>query len=302
MRRAGTEAAVAAPARPGWASAALLGLGVCAASVSAILVRYATGAEPLALSFWRCAAGAALLAPFARRGTFGGSSEKRLSLVAGLFLAVHFASWITSLELTTVASSVLLVSTAPIFVALAARVWLHERLSSAGWTGIALSFAGAALVGGGSVGGSSAAGDALALLGGATAGGYVLVGGRARRRLGIVPYATLTYAITAALLLAACALAGTPLWGWGAPTWWAIAAIVAGPQLLGHTVINLVLDDIDATTVSVAIMAEPAIATALAFVLFDEVPSALVYPGGVAILAGIYLTSTARRRPPELVE
>jgi drug/metabolite transporter (DMT)-like permease len=301
MGRAGTEAA-AAPARPAWASAGLLAVGVCAASVSAILVRYATGAEPLAMSFWRCAAGAALLAPFARRGSFGGRLEKRLSLAAGAFLAVHFASWITSLELTTVASSVLLVSTSPIFVALAARVWLHERLPPAGWGGIALSFAGAAVVGGGSLGGSSAAGDALALLGGATAGGYVLLGGRARRTLELIPYATLTYAITAVLLLVACVLARAPLWGWRATTWWAIAGMVAGPQLLGHTVINLVLDDIDATTVSVAIMAEPAIATALAYALFGEVPSLLVYPGGAAILAGIYLVSTARRRPPDLVE
>ncbi|MFN2491043.1 MAG: DMT family transporter [Actinomycetota bacterium] len=281
----------------------LLLVGVGAASLSAILIRYAAEVEPLALSFWRCAAGAAVLAPFARlRAQRAYGAPLRMPLIAGAFLAVHFATWITSLELTTVASSVLLVSTTPVFVALAAWLLFGERLTRSGWTGIALAVTGAALVGGGGLGGSSAFGDGLALIGGATAGGYVLAGRLARRDLGIVVYATVTYAFSAGLLVVACVAAGVPLWGWSARTWLVIVAIVAGPQLLGHTVINLVLRDIDATTVSVSIMAEPIIATALAYVLFEEVPSLLVLPGGAAILVGIYLTTTARRAVPEIVE
>jgi drug/metabolite transporter (DMT)-like permease len=289
--------------RYAWASWTLLVVGVAAASVAAILIRYASGAEPLAISFWRCAGGALALAPFAR-GSPGRARgrDARLALAAGAFLAIHFASWITSLELTTVASSVLLVSTTPIFVALAARLCLDERLGRRGWAGVVLSFAGAALVGGGGVGGSSALGDALALLGGATAAGYVFTGGLARRSLPVLDYAVLVYSVAGAALLVACAVMRVPLWGWGSATWLAIAGLVLGPQLLGHTVINLVLADIDATTVSVTIMAEPLIATALAFVLLHEVPPPLVYPGGIAILVGIFLTSRARQSAPRLIE
>ena len=282
---------------------ALLAAGVGVASLSAILVRYAPGAEPLAISFWRCACGAALLAPFAGRrlGTARGSSV-RVSAVAGVFLAVHFATWITSLELTTVAASVLLVSTTPIFVALAARGVLSEHLSRSGWTGIALALAGSAGIaagaGNGGAGEGSLLGNGLALAGGVTAAGYVLGGRLARRDLGALEYSLIAYAVAAVGLLGACIVARVPLWGYPAGTWWAIAAIVVGPQMLGHTVINLVLSDIDATTVSVAIMAEPVIATALAFVLFSEVPSLAVYPGGALILLGIYLVSVRGRVAP----
>jgi EamA-like transporter family. len=141
----------------------------------------------------------------------------------------------------------------------------------------------------------------LALLGGVAAAGYLLAGGISRRGLGIIEYGVIAYAASAVLLLVASTAGGAELWGYGATTWWAIAGIVVGPQLLGHTVINLVLKDIDATTVSIAIMAEPIIASALALVLFDEVPSLVAIPGGAAILAGIYLVSSLRRTPPSVV-
>ncbi|MEA2460670.1 MAG: hypothetical protein QOH90_847 [Actinomycetota bacterium] len=289
--------------RAPWVPWALLALGTSAASTSAILIRYATDADPLAISFWRCAAGAALLFPFARPRMKGLEREAfRLPAIAGVFLAVHFASWITSLGLTTVASSVLLVSASPIFVALAARFLFGERLPTAGWVGLAIALAGTAIVGGTGFGGSSLDGNALALLGGATAGGYAMAGALARRRLGIMEYAVITYAVAAVLLLIACLVSGASLAGYGARTWLAICGLIVGPQLLGHTVINLVLSDLDATTVTVAIMGEPIIAITLAFIFFSEVPSWTVYPGGAAILAGIYLVSTARKSAPLQVE
>jgi drug/metabolite transporter (DMT)-like permease len=286
--------------RPATRDFALLWIGVVSASVSAILIRYADGAEPLAISFWRCAAGAIVLLPFARAGL--GALEPgtwRMPALAGAFLAVHFASWITSLELTTVASSVLLVSTTPIFVALVAWLLLKEHVQTRGWVGVLLAFAGTLLVAGGDLSGSSLDGNILALVGGATAAGYVLAGRRARQGIGILEYAVIAYASAGILLLLSCLVGGVELWGYGARTWWAIMGIVIGPQLLGHTIINLVLKDIDVTTVSVSIMAEPVIATVLAFLLFEEVPPALLYPGGAAILAGIYLTSTAREQELE---
>lgn len=289
--------------RASWLPWAVLALGVGAASVSAILVRYADAADPLAMSFWRCVAGAAILLPFSTRGLRrGGSSALRAPTVAGVFLALHFATWMSSVNLTTVAASVLLVSTTPVFVAIAALFLYRERLPSAAWVGILLATGGAAVVGGGSLEGSSLDGNLLAVAGAATAGGYVMAGQVARRTQGILEYAVVTYAVAGVLLLAVCLVLGVDLVGFPAQTWWAIAGLVVGPQLLGHTLINLVLSDIDATTVSVAIMAEPVIATALALLLFDEVPTWLLYPGGVAILAGIYMVSTARREPVVIVE
>ena len=289
--------------RAPWLPWALLAIGVAAASVSAILIRYADGADPLALSFWRCVAGAIALLPFAAgRLRRGGREQLRAPAVAGVFLALHFGTWMTSVNLTTVAASVLLVSTTPVFVALAAFFLYKERLPAVAWGGILFATAGAAAVGGGSLTGSSMDGNLLAVAGAATAGGYVMAGQVARRTLGILEYAVVTYAVAGALMAVVCVAGGIALTGYPAQTWLAIAGLVVGPQLLGHTVINLTLSDIDATTVSVTIMAEPIIATALAFVLFDEVPSWLLYPGGAAILAGIFLVSTARREPAVILE
>jgi drug/metabolite transporter (DMT)-like permease len=282
---------------------ALLAVGVAAASLSPILIRYADGADALAISFWRCAAGAALLLPFARRRLRRmPRGELTLPSAAGLFLAVHFATWIASLEFTSVAASVVLVSTTPIFVALTMSFVFRDRLGPGVWIGILLGLVGTTLVGGADFGGSSLRGDALALAGGAAAAGYVLAGQRSRQTLGILEYAVVTYGVAAVVLAVACVAAGAPLAGYPAGTWWAIAGLVVGPQLLGHTMINFVLADIDATTVSMTIMAEPVIATVLAYVLFSEVPGALVYPGGVAILLGIYQVTRATRVPPVVVE
>lgn len=284
--------------RPEWAAWLLLGLGVISASLAAILIRYASGAEPLAISFWRCAVGAVVLLPFARWRTRGlHRSNLKYSVMAGAFLALHFATWITSVTLTSVAASVLLVSTTPVFVALASWWLSRERLRGMGWFGIGLTLVGVGLIGGGDLTGSSATGNMLALAGGAAAGGYLLAGAGARRDLGIIEYAVVAYAVAAVLVLGVCLVADVELGGYPAVTWWSLAGLIAGPQLLGHTVINFVLVDIDATTVSVTIMAEPIIATLMAFVLFAETPSALVFPGGVLILAGIYLVTSVRNQP-----
>jgi drug/metabolite transporter (DMT)-like permease len=215
----------------------------------------------------------------------------RMPLIAGAFLAIHFATWITSIRLTTVASSVLLVSTTPVFIAVAVWALQHERFERSTWLGIAIALAGTAVIGGGDIGGSSLLGDFLAVLGAASAGGYFMAGQLARRGLGILEYATVTYAVAALLLLVACLAGHIPLTGFSSQGWWAVAGLIVGPQLLGHTFINFALKEIDPTTVSVAVMAEPVLATSLALILLGEIPSFLVIPGGAAVLFGIYLVT-----------
>ncbi|MFN2593784.1 MAG: DMT family transporter [Actinomycetota bacterium] len=281
----------------------VLTVGVLAASLSPILVRYAEDAPALALSFYRCAFGALLLFPFAwKRLRTMTARDFAIPAVAGAFLALHFASWITSLSLTSVAASVVLVSTTPIFVAASSRILFNDRLSPVGWVGIGLGLVGTALISSGSTGGSSLRGDLLALTGGALAAGYFLSTQKARRTLGILEYSVATYGSAAVILLIMCAIGRVELTGYDAQTWWAIAGVIVISQLIGHTLINFVLKDIDATTVAMSVMVEPILATALAYFLFSETPAALVYPGGVAVLVGIYMVTTLRRPIPVVVE
>ena len=276
----------------------ILWVGVLAASVSGILIRYADDAPGVALSLWRCAAGSLLLLPFAYRGIrVMRRRDYLLPLLSGACLAAHFASWITSVNMTTIAASVLLVSTTPIFVALASRWLFTERFGIEVWTGIGLALAGTALIAGLDLEGSSAVGNVLALIGGIAGAGYALAGRESRQSLGILAYATVTYGAAAVLLAIGCLIWDVQLTGYSSVTWWAIAGSIVGPQLIGHTLINYVLRDIDATRVSVTIMAEPIIAISLAWVLFDEIPKALAYLGGLAILVGIYLVTVPRRQP-----
>ena len=302
-RLARMSEAVIERVRAPWVPWALLAVGVLGASVSAIFVIYARDAEPMAISFWRCFSGAAVLLPFAGAGLK--RMEPRqvwLPAVAGVFLAAHFAMWITSLELTTVAASVLLVTSSPAFVALIAWWLLKERLARIGLIGIVLTIIGAAFVVGGDLSGSRLTGNLLALAGAVAVGGYMLAGQVSRRELGIFEYSVITYSVAGIVLLPVALASGAPLSGYDAQTWWALAGLLVGPQLLGHTVLNFVLKDFGATVIAVAVMAEPLIAAFLAYLLFGEVPSLLIYPGAACILLGIYLVSTKRKAPSVVVE
>ena len=160
----------------------------------------------LAIAFWRNAAGAAALLPVLltrERATLTGLRwrDLRSSVVAGLFLAAHFAAWLPSLSMTTVAASTALVTTTPIWTALAARI-TGVRLPAAVWWGLVLAVLGAALIAGVDVTVSleALAGDGLALLGAIFAGGYVLAGARARQRLATSAYAVVAYSVCAAAI------------------------------------------------------------------------------------------------------
>ena len=275
-----------------------MAVGIAAISTSPILVRVAA-LPALALAFWRCLAGAALLAPFARRAELGRAEAVRL-LAAGVFLAVHFALWNASLALTSVAASTTLVSCSPLFVGLGGRL-LGEPPGRRAWLGIALAVAGAAVIGLGDAGavqagGRALLGDGLAFAGSVAMAGYLLLGRVARRRLPLSTYAASVYGVAAAVLLPACLLTGAALGGYRAGSWLALAAIVAGPQLLGHTVFNGLLARVSATVVAVAILAEPVGATALAWLLLDELPAAAFWLGAPLVLAGVWLTVTGERQ------
>lgn len=283
---------------------ALLALGVIAVSTSAPLIRLAD-APPLAVAFYRNLFAALALLPIAlvrqRRELAGLDRGGWGALVlAGAFLAIHFAAWIPSVGLTTVAASTVLVDSQSIWAAVGARVILGERVRRVVFVGIAVALAGAVIISGADFALSTRAfaGDMLALVGAVTAAGYLLTGRRLRQRLSLVAYTGVVYAVCSVLVLLAAVVAGTPLLGFEPEVWLLFALMAAGPQILGHTVFNYLLRDLDATVVAVAVMGEPVGASLLALAIFGEVPPWSAVVGGVVVLAGIYLAVTAQARRP----
>jgi drug/metabolite transporter (DMT)-like permease len=283
---------------------ALLWVAVVAVSTSGPLIRGAD-APSLAIAFYRNALAlpvvfAAVLLVRGRRRELRslGPRERRLAALAGLFLAAHFATWVPSLALTSVASSVALVATQPVWAALIAR-WRGEHVPRMVWWGIGVAMAGAVLLTGVDLSISPEAlfGDVLALCGGALAAAYVTVGAEVRTTVSTAVYASLCYAVAAVVLLVVCGVARQPLAGYDAETWLLLVAIVVGPQLGGHTLVNRVLSTISPVVVSVAILFEIVGAAILAWLFFDEVPPVSAVPAAACIVAGVVLV--VRSSPDE---
>ena len=290
-------------ARPGGRDVALLAVAVVGVSFSGPLTALAV-APVLAIAFWRNAAGAAVLVPLLVRDRHAltGLRPRDLasSVLAGLFLAAHFASWLPSLEMTSVAASTALVTSTPVWTALAARA-AGVQLPRAVWAGLALAVAGTALIAGVDVTVSwrALAGDGLALLGAICAGGYMLAGARARARLSTSAYAVVAYSTCAVTLAVAAVVAGVPLGGFSARDWWLIAAITFCAQLLGHTLLNQVLSTVGPTVVGLVILLEVPGALLVALFLLDQTPPLLALPGIAVVLAGVGLVIRAGRPAPE---
>jgi drug/metabolite transporter (DMT)-like permease len=269
-------------------------VAVAAVSTSAPLIREAA-APSLLLAVWRTTLATGVLAPFARPGRTS-ATERRRTAVAGVLLAAHFATWISSLSYTSVSSSVALVATQPVWAALLSREPVDRRT----WLGIGVAMAGALAITGVdvSVSGRAVLGDGLALAGGMLAAAYVHVGAVVRRTVPTATYTTGCYGTAAIVLLVAGLASGTDLVPHHAATWGWIVAITVGPQLLGHTLINAVLQRLGAVLVSVSILFEIAGASLLAWWWFGEHPSAGTYPAAVLLVAGLLLVM---RRPQPVV-
>jgi len=269
-----------------------LGVGVVSLSWAAILIRLTTS-PAVTVAAWRMALSALLFLPVlgVRRGSGARLSKQGLGLaiLAGGFLALHFALWMESLRHTSVASSVALVTTNPIFVGLLSAVLLRERPSRSLWQGITLSVAGSLLIGWGdfAVGGTALFGNTLALLGAVAASAYLLIGRRARESGALVPYVTVAYGVAAVLLLLGGLATRNPLPA--ANDWLWIGLMAVGPQLLGHTSVNWALRRFPASAVAVAILGEPVGATLWAYLVFGEAPGILQGAGIALVLGGILL-------------
>ncbi len=297
----------------------ILFVGVLIASTSSILIRFAqtAGVPSLSIAAGRLVMAALILTPivWVRVGPELRALHRRdvaLALAAGAFLAVHLASWISSLAYTSVASSAALVTTNPLWVGLASFVVFRERLGWRTLVGLAVTLLGTLCivlsdsVGGDMalllrllstgtspfVGGDSATfGNLLALLGAITVSGYLLIGRTLRRRLSVLAYIYVVYTSAAVILLLWAVLARQPLLGFSPGAYLLVLGLALGPQLLGHTAFNYALSALSATFVAVAILGEPIGSALLALLFFHESFAALQLGGFMLLLGGIIVAS-----------
>lgn len=294
---------------PVWLPYVILSVAVLIVSGAAILVRIAhsEGVASLAIAAWRLSLAAALLLPLvavrARTDIRAMSrNEWILGAIAGVFLAMHFASWISSLAYTSIASSTALVSTNPVWIALVS--WLLFRETPSRWLvfGIAAAICGSALIffsdsqaASASTGSNSVLGNSLAVIGSITVCGYLLIGRKLRKRVSLLPYIWLVYSCAAVALMLMAATSGAALAGFSALAWACLAGLALGPQLLGHSAFNWALKHVSATFIAIVILGEPIGSALLAWLIFDEGFAPLQLAGFCLLMAGIYLAARGER-------
>lgn len=287
---------------------------ILAVSTASIFIRFAQmdGAPSLVIAALRLTFATLLLAPFAltrhrdvirnlKRG------ELTLGLVSGSFLAVHFATWISSLEYTSVASSVVFVSTGPLWVALLSPMLLNERLTRAAIIGLGLALLGGTVIGLADactwkdglhcpdlnqvLQGRSMWGNFLALAGAWAVTGYLIIGRKLRAKMSLIPYIFVVYGMAAIGLIVLMLAAGQSPFGYEAKTYGWIFLLAAIPQLIGHSTYNWALRYLPAAFVAVTTLGEPIGSAILAFFILNETPTIAIVIGGVLILLGIYFAA-----------
>lgn len=289
-------------------------LGVLAISTGSIFARLAQQEAPsLVVSTYRMVLATLFFFPWAitkYRHVILGYTKKQvlLILLSGVFLALHFACWITSLEYTTVASSVVLVSTVPLWVAIISAVFLKEKPGSLLMLGLFIALIGGAVVGlgmscfimDGTINCTGVSeffhgryyyGNLLALAGAWAASGYMVIGRKVRATVDVIPYAFTVYGFSAIILLVTSIVLGLNLTGYSNETYLWLAALAFFPQVIGHSTYNWALGYLPVTYVAVVLLGEPIGASILALIFLGEIPSFFEVFGGVLILLGIYLAS-----------
>ena len=279
----------------------VLVLAIVAISTGAPFARWAAPASPIAIAALRVAIAAALLLAAGWRELghlrLVPRAELRWIALSGLLLALHFGAWITSLELTSTAASVALVCTSPIFAALFGTL-LGDRVTRRELAGIAMAAAGCAVLAGGDwrAGGDAVLGDALALVGAASAAGYLVVGRRLRAALPLLPYLGVVNAIAALALALAALASGAALTGLPARSYVACAGAAVCASLVGHGLLNAAVRVTPTHLVALAVLGEPIGSSLLTWAAFGEQPPLHAAAGGAIVLAGIALGFARRRR------
>ena len=270
-----------------------LPIGIIAISTGSLFIKLCD-APALIIAAYRLVLASLMLIPYAgykKTWRGWGRIEMGWLILSGLLLSLHFAFWITSLKYTSVASSVVLVSTHPIFVGIGARLFLRERLGLNLILGIILSVLGSGLISYGDRTLSTEAlmGDGLALVGAMTASGYFLVGRKMRRNQDLLSYIFPVYSTAGLALVLFSLLFQKPFFGYPTTTYLFMFLLALVPQLIGHTTFNWALKYLPASMVSITILGEPIGSTLLAYFILGEGLTIWKGLGGISIFIGILI-------------
>lgn len=276
----------------------ILVIALIAVSGAAVFVRLAD-APSLVVAAWRMLIAAGVLLPWtlrALRRTPMRAEHWRPTLLAGVLLGIHFATWISSLSFTSVAASVALVSTTPMWVVLLAWIFMQRIPTLSVLFGVLLAVAGGAVIAFGGVSGSESSsnallGDGLAVIGAVAIAGYLLLGRSVQRQgLPLAAFIGVAYAVAALLLLPLPAIAGWSYVDYSSVTFLYLVLLALVPQLIGHTGIQYAMAHLEPIRVSTAVLMEPVGAALFAWLLFTEVPSAITALGATILLLGVFIT------------
>ncbi len=285
----------------------VIAMGVAAVSLGAIFIRLAQqdGIPSLFIAAARLSIAALILTPFTLRRHRPeirklSRSDLRFAILAGFFLAIHFATWILSLEHTSVLISVVLVSTSPLWVALLEFFFLRAHLGKIIMAGLIISLIGGVIVGlpAGDVklGSNPLLGSLLAICGAMAVAAYYVIGRKLRARMSLLPYIWLVYSCAALILLAVVLIMGIPIGGYPSSGYLWLVSMALIPQLIGHTSYNYALRFLPATYISIAGQLEPVLSALIAYFIFHEVPFIAQILGSAVILTGVMLASLGQAR------
>ena len=279
----------------------ILVFGIIGVSTGSIFARLAD-APALVTAAYRVGLASLILVPLAAlkaRDELRSLSFRdiRLAILSGFFLALHFATWISSLDYTAIANSVVLVNTIPLWVGLFTPLIAKDRLARATLISIIVSVGGGVIIGFGdfATGGRALLGDLLAVIGAICAAIYLLIGRNLRRQLSLISYVALCYGSAALFLWLVVLVLKLPLTGYSTQTvtaFWAMALI---SQIIGHTSYNWALKWFSAGFVAVALLGEPIGATIMAYIIFDEGLTWMKFIGGLLILSAIYIAAAGEK-------
>jgi len=214
-----------------------------------------------------------------------------LCIFSGIFLALHYASWISSIHMTTIANSTVLVACSPMFVALANYFIVKEKFTYKMIAGIVMSLSGTIIIAMGSSGGATSSmmiGNILAFSGAIFVAGYLVIGGIVRKNISAGAYVFIVYLVSAIILFFMCFVSSTPVYPYPAKEFLLFIALAFFCSILGHTVYNYLVKYVSSTLISVSTLSEPIFASIMAMFFFKEIPSVYTLTGGVIIIAGIF--------------
>ena len=275
----------------------IISIGLISISTASLMIRWAEGVPSLIIATYRLSIAAVILSGISLKQKsklfeLKNPKELILTLVAGTALALHFLFWIESLRFTSVASSVVLVLTSPIWTAVISHFVLKDRLSSSQLYGIIISIIGVSLIAynGADSGISSSKGNLLALLGGIMAAIYLSVGRILRRNKSAIAYSGSVFLTSSVLLLLVSIISESSLTGYSFNMYILLLMIGLIPQLIGHTSFNWALKNSSAVSLSVPMLGEPIGASLLAALFLREIPNSGELIGGGILLMGIYMS------------